>query len=381
MLHTISDDQLDRALRARDLTDPGAGEHCMQQLVQGAVATLAGTWAADVHVRRAGRVVSVADNYDALRYPPDGVSRDARHTRYVSKATVLRSQMSALVPGALRELADRRPDDTLVACPGVVYRRDVIDRLHVGEPHQLDLWRASRAPMSESDLERMVELACASLVPGLPVRTTPTWHPYTLAGREIEVRTGDGWIELGECGLMHPELLAASGLRGYAGLAMGIGLDRAVMLRKGIEDIRVLREADPRVAAQMRDLAPYRAPSAQPPARRDLSVAAAPGLDDVEVGERVRDALGDEAGWVEEARVLSRTPWVDLPPDARARIGIRPEQENLLVRVVLRHPSRSLPRAEANALRDRIYAALHEGGESIWSTSSARSEARPSRRG
>ena len=227
MLHTISDDQLDRALRARDLTDPGGGEHCMQQLVEGAVATLAGTWAADVHLRRAGRVVSVADNYDALRYPPDGVSRDARYTRYVSKATVLRSQMSALVPGALRELADRRPADTLVACPGVVYRRDVIDRLHVGEPHQLDLWRASRAPMTERDLERMVELVCAALVPGLSVRTTPTWHPYTLAGREIEVRTVEGWIELGECGLMHPELLGASGLRGYAGLAMGIGLDRA----------------------------------------------------------------------------------------------------------------------------------------------------------
>jgi len=43
------------------------------------------------------------------------------------------------------------------------------------------------------------------------------------------------------------------------------------------------------------------------------------------------------------------------------------EQENLLVRVVLRHPSRSLPRAEANALRDRIYAALHQSGESMWS--------------
>jgi phenylalanyl-tRNA synthetase alpha chain len=131
----------------------------------------------------------------------------------------------------------------------------------------------------------------------------------------------------------------------------------------------------------MRDLAPYRPPSAQPPARRDLSVAAAPGLDDVELGERVRDALGHEAAWVEEARVLSRASWDDLPHVARARIGMRPDQENLLVRVVLRHPSRSLPRAEANGLRDRIYTALHEGGESMWSTSSARSEARPSRRG
>jgi phenylalanyl-tRNA synthetase alpha chain len=375
MLHTISDQQLDRALRTRDLTDPAGGEHCLQQLVDAAATTLAAAWRADVHLRRAGRVVSVADNYDALRYPPEGVSRDARNTRYVSKATVLRSQMSALVPGALRELADRRPDDAIVICPGVVYRRDVIDRLHVGEPHQLDLWRATRAPMGEGDLERMVRLVCDALVPGLAVRTTSTSHPYTLAGREIEVAVDGAWVELGECGLAHPEVLAASGLRGYTGLAMGLGLDRAAMLRKGIDDIRVLRDDDPRAAAQMRDLAPYRAPSSQPAARRDLSLAAAPGLDDVEAGERVREALGAAAAWVEEAQVLSRTPAAELSPVARARIGMRPEQENLLVRVVLRHPSRSLPRTEANALRDRIYAALHEGDV----TSSARTAA-PRRR-
>jgi phenylalanyl-tRNA synthetase alpha chain len=381
MLHTISDDQLDRALRVRDLTDPADGEHCMQQLVDASIAALAGNWGAEVHVRRAGRVVSVADNYDALRYPPDGASRDARHTRYVSPAAVLRTQMSALVPGALRELADRRPDDALVVCPGVVYRRDVIDRLHVGEPHQLDLWRAARAPTTEGDLERMVRVVCAALVPGLAVRTSPTSHPYTLAGREIEVATEHGWVELGECGLMHPELPGANGLRGYGGLAMGIGLDRAVMLRKGIDDIRTLREVDPRVGAQMRDLEPYRPPSSQPPARRDLSLAARPGLDDVEVAERVRDVLGDEAAWVEEVAIVSRTPCAELAPAARARMGIRDGQENLLVRVVLRHPARSLPRREANALRDRIYAALHEGGDSMWATSSARSAAPPSRRG
>jgi phenylalanyl-tRNA synthetase alpha chain len=377
MLHTISDDHLDRALRVRDLTDPAGGEHCVQRLVDAAVAALARSWAADVHVRRAGRVVSIADNYDALRYPPDGVARDARYTRYVSRGTVLRSQMSALVPGALRELADRQPDDALVACPGVVYRRDVIDRLHVGEPHQLDLWRATRAPMTEGDLDRMVTLVCGGLVPGRAVRTTPTWHPYTLAGREIEVAVDGAWVELGECGLMHPEVLAAAGLRRYHGLAMGIGLDRAAMLRKGIDDIRVLREDDPRVVAQMRDLEPYRGPSSQPPARRDLSLAVRPGLDDLEIGERVRDALGAAAAWVEEARIVTRTQWTELSPAARARIGLGEDQENLLVRVVLRHPARSLPRAEANALRDRIYAGLHEGS----ATSSVRSPAPRRRRG
>jgi phenylalanyl-tRNA synthetase alpha chain len=371
MLHGITDAQLQRALALRDLTDPDAGEHCMQRLVEASIAALARTWGADVHVRRRSRVVSVADNYDALRYPPDGVAREARYTRYVSASTVLRSHMSAIVPGALRELAELRPDEALVACPGIVYRRDVIDRLHVGEPHQLDVWRTTRATVTQADLEGMVAVACAALAPGLPVRTVPTRHPYTLAGREIEVHTARGWVELGECGLAHPEVLAASGLRGYSGLALGIGLERAAMLRKGIDDIRLLREPDPRIAGQMLDLEPYRAVSSQPPATRDLSLAARPGLDDVELAERVRDALGADAALVEEVRILSRTAAAELSAVARARIGLTGEQENLLVRVVLRHPVRSLAKAEANALRDRIYAALHEGGRSAWATTAS----------
>jgi phenylalanyl-tRNA synthetase alpha chain len=334
----------------------------MQQLVDGAVATLAGTWAADVRLRRAGRVVSVADNYDALRYPPDGVAREARYTRYVSRATVLRSHMSALVPGALRELADRRPTDTLVACPGVVYRRDVIDRLHVGEPHQLDLWRITRRPMSEDDLDAMIAVVVEALLPGARWRIRPASHPYTVAGREVEVLAGGDWVELLECGLAHPDVLAAAGLRGHHGLAMGIGLDRAVMLRKGVGDIRLLRSPDPRVSGQMHDLAPYQPVSSQPPARRDVSVACPSGWTDEDLGDRVRAALGEAAAeWVEEIALMSRTPAAELPAPARERLGIASDQENLLVRVVLRHPTRSLAKAEANALRDRVYAALHHG--------------------
>ena len=59
--------------------------------------------------------------------------------------------------------------------------------------------------------------------------------------------------------------------------------------------------------------------------------------------------------------MVSRTPAAQLPQAARSRLAIAPDQENLLVRVVLRHPTRSLAKPEANALRDRIYDALHRG--------------------
>ena len=101
-----------------------------------------------------------------------------------------------------------------------------------------------------------------------------------------------------------------------------------------------------------------------------MSIACAPGLTDEDLGDRVRGALSaEQAEWVEEVAVAGRTPAGELPSCARERIGIADDQENLLVRVVLRHPTRSLAKAEANALRDRIYAALHEGSEWEWAPS------------
>jgi phenylalanyl-tRNA synthetase alpha chain len=368
----LTEAQLARALTLADLTDPAYGPHCMQDLVAGATGALRARWGCPIHVHRANRVVPIADNYDALGYPPDGPARDSRYTRYVDAGRLLRSQTSSAIPSALRELAPSAPEDVLVCAPGLVYRRDAIDRLHVGEPHQLDLWRITARPMQGPDLEAMVAEVIDALLPGARWRAVPASHPYTEDGREVEVLADGQWVELLECGLAHPHVLAAGGLGGHSGLAMGIGLDRAVMLRKGVGDIRLLRSDDPRVAAQMRDLGAYREVSAQPPARRDLSIACAPGLTDEDLGDRVRGALtAEQAEWVEEVAVASRTPSADLPAVARERIGIADDQENLLVRVVLRHPTRSLAKAEANALRDRIYAALHEGSEWEWAAAPA----------
>jgi phenylalanyl-tRNA synthetase alpha chain len=357
------------ALALRDLSDPTAGAHCMQRLVADAADALTSRWRCDALLWRGERVVDVADNYDRLGYPADGPARDARYTRYVDAQHVLRTQTSAAVPGALRHLAAAAPDDLLIYVPGLVYRRDAIGPLHVGEPHQLDLWRVTSTPMTIADLHAMVDTVVGTLTPGAPWRAMAAEHPYTTCGIEVEVRLGERWVELLECGLAHPRVLAGGGLGSHHGLAMGIGLDRAVMARKGVSDIRSLRCEDPRVASQMLDLAPYRPVSDQPAVRGDLSVACPPGVDDEMLGDRVRRALGAaQVNWVEEVTVLSRTPACRLPRSARTRMGLADGHENLLVRVTLRHPTRSLPRTEANRLRDRIYAAIHEGVAYEWAS-------------
>jgi phenylalanyl-tRNA synthetase alpha chain len=363
----ISADAYRKALVLPDLTDAAHGPHAIHILVDDALAALRASWNCEVIVHRAHPVVPITDNYELLGYAPDAAARDARYTRYVSETEVLRTHTSAMIPGLLRSLASARYDDVLLACPGLVYRRDRIDRLSVGEPHQLDLWRLRRGRLGGDDLTAMVATVVGALVPGADYRCLPAVHPYTRDGIEVEVDADGTWVELLECGLAAPEVLARSGLPAdYTGLAMGVGLDRALMVRKAIDDIRLLRSPDPRVVAQMRDLERYRPVSAQPPVQRDLSIAVAADTTPEELGDRVRAALGDRADAVEAIEVRAETPGEELPSQAVDRLGLQPGQKNVLLRVVLRHPTSTLTDAEANELRDAVYASVHEGTVWTW---------------
>jgi phenylalanyl-tRNA synthetase alpha chain len=360
-MQAITKDQLDRALSLRDLADPSAGPHAVQQVVAALEAALSATHGVTVRRDPGPRVVTVVDNYDGLRYAPDDVTRDRRYSHYVGDGHMLRSHTTARIPYLLRQVQD----PVLLSVPGICYRRDVIDRVHVGQPHQHDLWvvRPDGPALTEADLEQMVGTAVQAVLPGRTWHTPPSPHPYTLAGREIYA----GDVEIGECGLAHPDVLRAAGLPPTAsGLAMGLGLDRLVMLAKGVPDIRLLRSDDPRVAGQMLDLAAYRPVSSMPPTHRDLSLAVADSLDAELLGDRVRDLLADDADAVEAVEVRSQTAYQQLPPSARERMGMRPDQKNILLRVVLRHPTRTLTADQANELRDRLYAGLHAGTAYEW---------------
>src|SRR4051812_11746372 len=171
-----------RALALRDLTDPAAGPHAVQLVVDRLEHTLSAAWGVAIRRDPGPRVVAVTDNYDALLYPPDAVTRADRYTRYVDAGHVLRSHTSARVPALLRDLA--AASEVMLSVPGICYRRDVIDRQHVGEPHQLDLWRVrvDGPPLTEDDLHAMVGLVVDAVLPGMTWRTPASAHPYTLAG-------------------------------------------------------------------------------------------------------------------------------------------------------------------------------------------------------
>ncbi|NYH80659.1 phenylalanyl-tRNA synthetase alpha chain [Actinopolyspora biskrensis] len=375
-------------LQVRDLTDPACGDHAMQTLLATIVEQLTTRWDSRARTVRPRPLVSIEDNYDRLGYDPEAVTRDRRYTRYTSDTTMLRSHTSAGIPPALRALATEQhpPTDLLLVLPGVSYRRDVIDRLHIGTPHQVDLWRLTRdQPPTPADLDDMIATVVAAALPAAHWRTQPAVHPYTASGLQVDVEADGEWVELAECGLAASHVLAGAGLDPgrWSGLALGMGLDRALMLRKRIPDIRLLRASEPRIAEQMLDLAPWRPISMMPPVRRDLSIVADATTDAELLGDRARSALGSEADMLESLTIRAVTDHEQLPVAAQQRLGTRSGQANLLVRAVLRPLDSTLTDHQANILRDRIYAALHHGPHPEWAapSTSPHEQSQPARRG
>ncbi|OZE82621.1 MULTISPECIES: PheS-related mystery ligase SrmL [Nocardiaceae] len=364
MTSYISNSQLIQDLSIRDLTDPDQGPHAMQLLLTAVVEDLTHMWDTDTEVLRLSAVVPVQDNYDKLGFGADAVTRDRRYSRYLGPNVMLRSHTSAYIPWILEQMDGASDVDRLVVLPGLVYRRDAIDRTHVGAPHQVDLWRlVSRPDLTDQDLSAMIESVVRSVLPDAEWRAVPADHPYTWGGHQIDVRNGDAWMELAECGLISPQLLQRSGLdpTRWSGLALGMGLDRALMLRKGIDDIRLLRAEDPRIRSQMLHLERWQPVSSMPPIRRDISVVVHESIDGELLGDAIRTALDGDGELLESVELLSVTTYEDLPDAARVRLGLASNQVNALIRMTLRPIGRTLTDREANLLRNRVYRAVHIG--------------------
>ena len=338
-------------------------EHAISLVVSNVTSALTVLWGHPPRLLRPDPVVSIQDNYDYLGYPADAAARSPRYARYVDSTHLLRTQMTSAIPPWLTQL-DRTVDEDAIVVPGLVWRRDCVDRHHVGEPHQLDAWRAVRGPtMHRSDLLKMIAAVVEAILPGVEWRANETQHPYTEGGLEVEVMVGGCWLELLECGLICPNLLTRMGLdaREWSGLAMGIGLDRAVMVTKGLDDIRLLRSQEPRIAAQMRDLAPWRPVSLYPASSRDLSLVHEPGLDDETLGDLLREALGAKVDLIEEATIVGRWRADELPATACVRLGIVEGQENLLIRVLVRSADGPVSKQVCSQIYELAYQALHQG--------------------
>ena len=265
-----------------------------------------------------------------------------------------------MVPRGLKSIKNKINTHHLLACVGLAYRRDQIDKNHVGEPHQLDLWYITKTPVGTEELNKVIETIVKSLNPSLKWRLIETGHPYTQNGVQCDVWWNDQWIEILECGIAGTNILEKNLGAGYYGLALGPGLDRLLMVAKNITDIRLLRTEDKRIQTQMLDLDKYKPVSAMPPVKRDISIIVNENDDAETIGDMVRLALPNSE-MIEEVSILSETHYKDLPQSARDRMHVEPNQKNLLIRIILRSLERTLTSEECNEYRNIIYNAVHQG--------------------
>ena len=359
-INYLTEEELDKSLQIEDLSLNE--NHAIGIMMREIKSTIEKKYGKDIYVVRNSPIVGVKDNYDNLYYPAEDITKSSRYTRWLNKNEILRTQVTSAIPNILKNHTE---DDSIYMVPGLVYRRDVIDRNHVGEPHQCDVWRVSRVKKyTREDLLDLVGTIVNAILPNCEWRYNETNHNYTKDGIEVEVLKDGNWLEILECGLILPKLLDDNGLISseWSGLALGLGLDRAVMIRKQIPDIRLLRQTDIRIAKQMMNLDKYKEVSSYPCINRDISIAILKETDDELLGDEIR-RLSNNTDWIEEIVIKSETIYEELPNLIRERLGMDNTMKNVLVSIKMRALEHTLVKQEANIIIEDLYRKVHKGSK------------------
>lgn len=198
-------------------------------------------------------------NFEALNIPKHHPARDTQDTFYITGDFLLRTQTS---PVQVRTMENKRPPVRIIA-PGKVYRCDS-DVTHSPMFHQVEGLVIDRN-VTFGDLKGTLALAVRRLFgEDRGVRFRPHYFPFTepsaemditcfhCDGRGCRVCSGEGWIEILGCGMVHPNVLRMVDYdpEEVGGFAFGMGIDRVALLKYGIDDIRLLFESDVRFLRQ-----------------------------------------------------------------------------------------------------------------------------------
>lgn len=193
-------------------------------------------------------------NFEALNFPADHPARDEQDTFWTTDGRLLRTHTS---PMQVRYMETHQPPFKVVV-PGKVFRNEAVDATHEAQFHQLEaLVVGERITMA--DLRGAIdEMASALFGAGTRTRLQPTFFPFVEPGAEFAIywtnpRSGrEEWLELGGCGMVHPNVFKAVGYEGVTGFAFGFGIERLALVPYGIPDIRSFYQGDLRVLRQFR---------------------------------------------------------------------------------------------------------------------------------
>jgi phenylalanyl-tRNA synthetase alpha chain len=215
-------------------------------------------------VARGPEIELESNNFTKLAFPPDHPATDMQDSFWLGPEVLLRTHTSNV---QVREMTSRKPPLAVVSA-GAVYRRDD-DVTHSPMFHQLEGFLIDER-VSFAELKGVLTAFAERLYgAGTPARFRPSYFPFVEPGAEVDVGCvfcspsdgtraacrvckGTGWLEIGGCGMVHPEVFRHCGLdpETTTGFAFGMGIDRMAMLKFGIPNIRLLFENDPRFLSQ-----------------------------------------------------------------------------------------------------------------------------------
>lgn len=199
-------------------------------------------------------------NFDALNIPENHPARDSQDTLYVSSELALRSQTSTVQIHAMQ----RRQPPLRVIAPGRVFRRDTPDATHNPMFFQVEGLAIDKG-ITMADLRGTGEEFVRQLFGAdAKIRFRPSYFPFVEPGAEFDylcfmchgsgcrVCKQSGWVEMGGCGMVHPNVLRVAGIdpERYQGFAFGFGIDRLAARLFGLDDIRLLFANDVRFLEQ-----------------------------------------------------------------------------------------------------------------------------------
>jgi phenylalanyl-tRNA synthetase alpha chain len=209
-------------------------------------------------------------NFIALNIPPSHPARDPLDNFYIvpgeqsagsgqqaagsnsalEQGLLLRTQTSTV---QIRVMEKQRPPIRVVI-PGRVYRPDTHDDTHLSQFHQLEALVVDRGITMVDLKSTVLQFVKAYFGPDTQVRFRPSFFPFTEPSAECDVWFPDKqrWIELGGCGMVHPNVLTACNIdpETYTGWAFGFGIERIAMRKYGINNIRLFVENDVRFLGQ-----------------------------------------------------------------------------------------------------------------------------------
>ena len=192
-------------------------------------------------------------NFDALNFGKDHPARTMQDTFYLGEGEnsglVLRTHTSPVQVRALLE----RPLPVYVVCPGRTFRTDALDATHTPVFHQVEGLAVDEGITMAHLKGTLDAFARAMFGPESRTRLRPSFFPFTEPSAEVDVwfpakKGGAGWVEWGGCGMVDPNVLRSCGIDPdvHSGFAFGMGLERTLMFRNGIPDMRDMVEGDVR---------------------------------------------------------------------------------------------------------------------------------------